>query len=1278
MPQTATGLLEGALKQGVAHTPEILNLVSVALKGDGDLSIPICRRLRDWASRRSAAPLLAEKLLRHLKDASPLVTNVRVLLLELTASAGDTEFGTAAWNAWRAAGWVPSSAGTAAYMAVLASAGRLEAVEAQFAGLPEGKLPPPMAYRSLVTAALVSGDDVRARHWLGQMAALGYPTDPDLEYDVEARSAGDRPVAAGARRWYAEARAACAAGDTVALERVCREVTEPAAAIEVLLGMAGRSDHESFLASLPPSLVDSAAASPAAEPLLRLARLFALTEPCLSARFVLAAADLGTTVAARLVADICGAFAREAHQDGLETFASHLRARQVNPPDWVAANLIQTHLDGGDLEAARAWAGIASTLPTAPADKRLEALLFQAIEAGALDVALYLFRGLRATGWAPGPRLSRATTRSSLEGDVRAQVLDALGPPRPELAVVERELSAAHTDERARVAVQQHGLLEADLDAYELLEVFKAAAEHPSVVLELRDAYQRSLNEHHSHQIVDMLARQEGLPAALAELGRAVTLGQPLNSFSITAALRYFHAPEDLDHLPALLKLAADAGCWPEARALSEVLRFLEDVGQPDQADQVVDEYTAGGGQVDAFHLLTHLRIWLAADRTDRAEALLHESEPSIRDAYVYGAMLSRAASTGDVHELNRWLEAQTRDGVALNDHAAGAIAVAYGRAGNPAGAERRLQELLGENYLNLLDGRALHHLLLGWCRAGRTERAVRVLEQWEELHHGPANPDSYAGLMQHLARDGLPTALALKERAAAAGMQLPSSAYLALLSAATPGSDLDRALAVLHDLEQEHGESADGRYALLPLLVAAGRLRAARDLLPLEAWDPVAVGHVPLAPRGEAADVASELARVAPAAAALGRVLAQALAGRPRVAEQEALACASALADLPHDRVEAYAVALADARAPGPAAAAIAHLLHFDYRPRPSALGRVLSSWSATRRPEAGEHFLDRLLETLVLERRDLLYLCNLQLRGWQQNGDIGGVRRFKERMLGLGLELDRYTHAALLAAERVVDDGETDAARIRATTARTWEGLAVHLRDVVHELSQPVARARVLVKQSLPLVTDDRATDRLNRALDRLDSVAGRLEEYLVLSSADQDGVHASVIEAADWVIERLEDETEGASVLIQLNVAETNPFGRPLDVALPLVSLRILLRSLVMNAIEALGQQPDNHSRRVWVQAMASKDALGQWVDVFVRDNGPGIPPEVRQRIFDNGFTTKTARGLGLGLSLVQSVCELVGGTVHVDSSERGTEFRLRLPAAEPDVTTTEEHL
>lgn len=68
--------------------------------------------------------------------------------------------------------------------------------------------------------------------------------------------------------------------------------------------------------------------------------------------------------------------------------------------------------------------------------------------------------------------------------------------------------------------------------------------------------------------------------------------------------------------------------------------------------------------------------------------------------------------------------------------------------------------------------------------------------------------------------------------------------------------------------------------------------------------------------------------------------------------------------------------------------------------------------------------------------------------------------------------------------------------------------------------------------------------------------------------------------------------------------------------------------------------------------------------------VRDNGPGIPAEVQQRLFERGFTTKKGRGLGLGLSLVQSVVEAHGGRIrHLREVSPGAEFWLELPAALP---------
>jgi signal transduction histidine kinase len=65
------------------------------------------------------------------------------------------------------------------------------------------------------------------------------------------------------------------------------------------------------------------------------------------------------------------------------------------------------------------------------------------------------------------------------------------------------------------------------------------------------------------------------------------------------------------------------------------------------------------------------------------------------------------------------------------------------------------------------------------------------------------------------------------------------------------------------------------------------------------------------------------------------------------------------------------------------------------------------------------------------------------------------------------------------------------------------------------------------------------------------------------------------------------------------------------------------------------------------------------------VTIADDGPGIPAEYRERIFEAYFTTK-AGGTGLGLSIVKQNLELFGGRVEVETEVgRGTTFRLWFP-------------
>jgi signal transduction histidine kinase len=72
-------------------------------------------------------------------------------------------------------------------------------------------------------------------------------------------------------------------------------------------------------------------------------------------------------------------------------------------------------------------------------------------------------------------------------------------------------------------------------------------------------------------------------------------------------------------------------------------------------------------------------------------------------------------------------------------------------------------------------------------------------------------------------------------------------------------------------------------------------------------------------------------------------------------------------------------------------------------------------------------------------------------------------------------------------------------------------------------------------------------------------------------------------------------------------------------------------------------------------------------GESAALAVRDTGPGIPPDLVQRIFDMHFTTKNS-GTGIGLYVARSVIESEGGELDVaDTGPDGTTFVVRLPRA-----------
>ena len=112
-----------------------------------------------------------------------------------------------------------------------------------------------------------------------------------------------------------------------------------------------------------------------------------------------------------------------------------------------------------------------------------------------------------------------------------------------------------------------------------------------------------------------------------------------------------------------------------------------------------------------------------------------------------------------------------------------------------------------------------------------------------------------------------------------------------------------------------------------------------------------------------------------------------------------------------------------------------------------------------------------------------------------------------------------------------------------------------------------------------------------------------------------------------------------------------------------------LRQLFTNLLTNAFEALGGSGDIHINGTTLateeESAPGVEPAGPMIQVTVSDSGPGVPPEVVDRIFSPFFTTKP-QGSGLGLAIVRKIIDAHDGRIDIGSRQGGgTTFRVTLP-------------
>jgi signal transduction histidine kinase/HAMP domain-containing protein len=265
---------------------------------------------------------------------------------------------------------------------------------------------------------------------------------------------------------------------------------------------------------------------------------------------------------------------------------------------------------------------------------------------------------------------------------------------------------------------------------------------------------------------------------------------------------------------------------------------------------------------------------------------------------------------------------------------------------------------------------------------------------------------------------------------------------------------------------------------------------------------------------------------------------------------------------------------------------------------------------------------------------------------------------RTFTEREIRLALQSAAYAAIALENA-RLFEAAESEVYDLRERVQAVERQVA----ELTHEVKAPAGRVAEFAAW-IERDYGDRLDERARRYLtwikkegQDLAQLAGRT---LDLARLIQEPTPLERVDAGQVVREMLDPRSEEfAAKGIRIAVTPDLP-----HLACRRVHLKQVMENLISNAVKYMGGQP---APRIEIGAQRNEGGL----QLYVRDNGVGMDPEMMDRIFlpFQRLGDVEAAGAGIGLSIVKTIVEHYGGAVTVESSPgKGSTFYVRLPVLE----------